>query len=199
MLKVGPETTHWGENEHHKLLIYFNSAFQLFSTWVATCPADKLQGCYRERLFHFSWTIYWAVRFSNPTRYRKLDPHLQLLEHTSTCSLVHCQCSTCTLLYPVSLLSGRWDRWSQKPKYQYRDHLVGQLTSVQLLTSQRPNTANCPILLLIFTAHLWVGSPQQPNQRNLNCYVCFTFCQVTYLYFTLQAVSCGHWSQNHQA
>ena len=34
-----------------------------------------------------------------------------------------------TLLYPVSLLSGCWDRWSsQKPKYQYRDHLVGQLT-----------------------------------------------------------------------
>ena len=26
----------------------------------------------------------------------------------------------------VSLLSGCWDRWSsQKPKYQYRDHLVG--------------------------------------------------------------------------
>ena len=26
-------------------------------------------------------------------------------------------------------LSGCWDRWlSQKPKYQYRDHLVGQLT-----------------------------------------------------------------------
>ena len=98
------------ENEHHRLLICFNSAFQLFSTWVAPCPADKLQGCYRERLFHFSWTIYWPVRFSNPTRYRKLDPHLQLLEHTSTCSLVHGQCSTCTLLYPVSLLSGCWDR-----------------------------------------------------------------------------------------
>ena len=39
---------------------------------------------------------------------------------------------------------------------------------------------NCPILLLIFTAHLWVGSPQQPNQRNLNCYVCFT--PVVYAY-----------------
>ena len=34
-----------------------------------------------------------------------------------------------TLLYHVSLLSGCWDRWSlQKPKYQYRDHIVGQLT-----------------------------------------------------------------------
>ena len=33
-----------------------------------------------------------------------------------------------TLLYPVSLLSGCWDRWSsQKPKYHYRDHIVGQL------------------------------------------------------------------------
>ena len=35
-----------------------------------------------------------------------------------------------TLLYPVSLLSGCWDRWSLlKPKYKYRDHLVGQLTN----------------------------------------------------------------------
>ena len=35
-----------------------------------------------------------------------------------------------TLLYPDSLLSWCWDRWSsQKPKYQYRDHLVGQLTN----------------------------------------------------------------------
>ena len=34
-----------------------------------------------------------------------------------------------TLLYHVSLLSGCWDRWSlQKLKYQYRDHIVGQLT-----------------------------------------------------------------------
>ena len=31
-----------------------------------------------------------------------------------------------TLLYPISLSSGFWDRWSsQTSKYQYRDHLVG--------------------------------------------------------------------------
>ena len=31
-----------------------------------------------------------------------------------------------TLLYPISLSSGFWDRWSsQKSKHQYRDHLVG--------------------------------------------------------------------------
>ena len=37
------------------------------------------------------------------------------LSHTDECS---------TLLYPVSLLS-------QKPKEQYRDHLVGQLTTAK--------------------------------------------------------------------
>ena len=30
-----------------------------------------------------------------------------------------------TMLYPVSLLSGCWDRLTQKSKYKYRDHLVG--------------------------------------------------------------------------
>ena len=34
--------------------------------------------------------------------------------------------SASTLAYPISLLSGCWNRWStQKSKYKYRDHLVG--------------------------------------------------------------------------
>ena len=49
------------------------------------------------------------------------------------------------LLYPVSLLSGCWNRWSsQKPNYQYRDHLVGQLTT------KFPK---------------WVGEPDLVNQK----------------------------------
>ena len=48
-----------------------------------------------------------------------------------------------TLLYPVSLLSGCWDRWSsQKPKYQYRDHLADHYSNT------RPGTLLYPISLL---------------------------------------------------
>ena len=45
---------------------------------------------------------------------------------TSETFAFRCRLTAATLLYPVSLVSGCWDRWSsQKSKYQYKDHLVG--------------------------------------------------------------------------
>ena len=45
---------------------------------------------------------------------------------TSETFAFRCWLTAGTLLYPVSLVSGCWDRWSsQKSKYQYKDHLVG--------------------------------------------------------------------------
>ena len=56
-------------------------------------------------------------------------------------------CPPSTLMYPVSLLSGCWDRsWSsQKSKYQFRDHLVGDqlLAPKNLIVSL---TTECPAL-----------------------------------------------------
>ena len=48
----------------------------------------------------------------------------KIIPKFSTFSKQQLQVTYSTLLYPVSLLFGCWDRWSsQKPKYQYRDHL----------------------------------------------------------------------------
>ena len=45
---------------------------------------------------------------------------------TSETFAFRCWLTAATLQYPVSLVSGCWDRWSsQKSKYQYKDHRVG--------------------------------------------------------------------------
>ena len=82
----------WGggvsENDHHKLLISSDSAFITdFSPHGLHLVQLTNYKANRERIFHFSWTtkcVYWVVSFF------LLDPNV-LLDHTSSCCLVHIQ------------------------------------------------------------------------------------------------------------
>ena len=63
-----------------------------------------------------------------------------------------------TLLYPVSLLSGCWSL--QKPKYQYRDNPVGQLTNV---SPEYVFLAALAILINRVAENLAVHEPDAPE------------------------------------
>ena len=92
-------------------------------------PSVKQQPPAREHFTHFPL-------FSNRplSEYSFVGPFSWMIRLLETCDnpskmfqykILQSPLNTSTLLYPVSLLSGCWDRWSsQKPKYQCGDYLV---------------------------------------------------------------------------
>ena len=121
MLRAPCQLSRVSENDHHKLLISSDSAFITdFSPHGLHLVQLTNYKANRERIFHFSWTtkcVYWVVSFF------LLDPNV-LLDHTSSCCLVHIQFGfflhlmapilKCSLLKVVSSLS--WFTTATKPK-----------------------------------------------------------------------------------
>ena len=78
-------------------------------------------------LHHWRW--HWQ-RWRSGSQSSSNGPVASALVSPSIASLIqissHIYVKRSTLLFPVSLVSECWDRWSsQKSKYQYNDHLVG--------------------------------------------------------------------------
>ena len=79
-----------------------------------------------------------------PSRYTTHNKHKADGANIQICCLASCSTSR----YYINLRSGLWNRWSkQKPKWQYRDHLVGQLTRLLVACSANCISQRCHMCL----------------------------------------------------